>query len=351
MLDRTTALIAAIFLATLPSAIYHSRLGVESSQLPVFGLVIIACAIRGHGLGLLLSFLASMLVNSTAIFLMPIVLPIFLVQLLGMRGSEAGGDPVQRQRVVIVSVVVALVVALAVSLVIFNHPKAEEILDRRPVLNWGNFLDGYERLLFFLYGPPSTRTLRLHRWIFRAVLFGLLMLGTGRLVRHAGGKRPVLIAGLGASLAVFHFVAGPGMLRVQGTHRYGVVFLLPTSLAFACLLQSLVPTRMLAPSLHPAPAPLSAVDHRRPGHGLRVPPEHQAGPLRPQHGQVEGVALDVPARRERRIPKGPLAVPARQESNPSSRRGSDTDRRASTTGSACHWPISAAPARISMSSS
>ena len=241
VLDRTTALIASALLAALPCAVYESRVGLELSQLPLFGLVIIAFALRGYGPGLLVSFLASMLVHPTAIFLFPIALPIFLVQLWRKVESDVEIDPARRRRLLILSWAVSLLVVTAVSVMIFSHPMAQVYLARRPPLNWRNFLDGYERLLFFLYNPISGTTLSLHRWIFRSVSVALLVLGTGRMVCERRWERLALIAGLFASLVVFHLVAGPRMLRVYDTYRYGVVFLLPTALAFACLLRGLLP--------------------------------------------------------------------------------------------------------------
>ncbi len=42
--DQTIALIAAALLAALPSAVYYSRVGLEQSQLPLFGILVIAFA-------------------------------------------------------------------------------------------------------------------------------------------------------------------------------------------------------------------------------------------------------------------------------------------------------------------
>jgi hypothetical protein len=239
VLDRTTALVAATLLATLPCAVYHSRVGLEMSQLPLSGLVVIAFALRGHGPGLLLSFLASMLVYPPVIFLIPIALPIFLVQL----ARKGEGDPISRRRVLIGSAIASLVVVATVSALLLGHPMAQIYLKRRPPLYWGHFLDGYERVLFLLYVPFSITNVRMHRLIFRGLLVALLVLGTWRLLRERRWERLALIAGLVASLVGFHLVVGPEMLRVHATHRYGVVFVTPTVLAFACLIRCLSPTR------------------------------------------------------------------------------------------------------------
>jgi hypothetical protein len=237
-LDRGTAQIATVLMATLPCVVYQSRIGLEQSQLPLFGILVVAFALRGHGLGLLLSFLASMLVHPTAIFLIPVALPIFLVQL----ARKGPGDPVGRRRILVGSTLVSLLVAAAISIVIFNHPMTRAYLARRPPLDWADFLDGYERNLFFLYDGISVKAIRLHRWVFRGLFLTLLVLGTGRLVRRRQWERLALIAGLAASLAIFHFVAGPRMLKVYVTYRYGFVFAVPTVLAFSCLMQALMPS-------------------------------------------------------------------------------------------------------------
>lgn len=235
-LDRTTALISSVILSTLPCAIYNSRVGLEMSQLPLFGIIVIAFALRGHGLGLLLAFLASLLVHPTAIFLFPIALPIFLVQFY----RKGEGDPVRQRRMLIMSVIVALLIACAFSVLILWHPLTQLYLRKRPSIDWPRFLDGYERLLFFFYGPIPRAILRLHRWIFRGLVLFLLTFGMWRLVRERQWERLALIAGLAASLSGFHLIAGPRMLREYGTYRYGIVFLMPTVLAFACLLRAVL---------------------------------------------------------------------------------------------------------------
>jgi hypothetical protein len=244
VLDRTTALVAAMLLAALPYAIHQSRVGLEMSQLPLAGIVVMGFALRGRSLGVLLALLASMLVHPTAVFLVPIALPILLVQL----ACSGAGDPARRRRVLIVSAIGSLAVAAALSALIFNHPMAQLYFNRRPQPNWSQFLDGFERAVFFLHQvPPSRTTIHLHRGVFRTLLGTLLVLGGWRLVRERRWERLALIASVIASLATFHLVAGPRIVRE--IPRYGIVFLLPTVLAFACLLEGL-----RVPETSPSPA-------------------------------------------------------------------------------------------------
>jgi hypothetical protein len=239
VLDRTTALIAAALLATVPCVVYQSRIGLEMSQLPLFGLIVIAMALRGHATGLLLAFLASMLVHPTDIFLIPIALPVFLVQFARKLAAREDFDPARRRRLLISAAVGTPAVIAAVSAVIFFHPMAQIYFNRRPPLDWGRFVDGYERVLFCLQVPLSKGTIHIYRWGFRGVMAVLLILGTARLAWQRRWERLALVAGLAASLVTFHFVAGPRMLR-DVTPRYGVVFMLPMVLAVACLLEGML---------------------------------------------------------------------------------------------------------------
>jgi hypothetical protein len=239
VLDRSTALIAAALLATLPCVVYQSRVGLEMSQLPLFGLIVVALALRGHATGLLLAFLASMLVHPTDIFLIPIALPIFLVQFGRKLAAKETVDPTCRRRWLVGAAVVTPVIVAAVSAIIFNHRMAQIYFNRRPPLDWGQFLDGFERALFDLRAPLTKTTIHLYRWTFRGVLAVLLVFGTVRLARQRRWERLALVAGVAASLAVFHFVAGPRILR-DVAFRYGVVFMLPTVLAVACLLEGML---------------------------------------------------------------------------------------------------------------
>ena len=77
--DRTTALIAATLLAVLPILVFESRMGLEMSQQPFFGVLTIAMAFLGNEVGLLLALLASLLVHPTDVFLLPIAIPVYVV--------------------------------------------------------------------------------------------------------------------------------------------------------------------------------------------------------------------------------------------------------------------------------
>jgi hypothetical protein len=235
-LDRTTALIATILLATLPVTVFYSRFGLEQSQIPVFGILAIVCALRAKGIAMFLVFLASLLDHPTNIFLAPIVFPVYLVRVL-----RDESDPVRRRRTLFLAATAGLVIGAGATFLLLKNPLVLHFLRTRPPLNWLKFLDGFERLLFFLYHTVSRSVLHLHRWVFRSLLGVLLIFGTTRLVRERRWDRVALILGLMASLAGFHLVAGSSMLTTFATHRYGVVFVVPTIVAIACLIRTLIP--------------------------------------------------------------------------------------------------------------
>ena len=56
LLDRPTALIAAGFVAVLPTAIYHSRMGYDCSQTPLLAFLLIAAAAWGRWWWALVAF-------------------------------------------------------------------------------------------------------------------------------------------------------------------------------------------------------------------------------------------------------------------------------------------------------
>src|SRR5262249_40538010 len=69
MFDRTTAAIASMLLAVLPSMIGYSRLGWYVHQTPLFSLPAFYFAFRGKTLALLISFALCVWVHASNIFL------------------------------------------------------------------------------------------------------------------------------------------------------------------------------------------------------------------------------------------------------------------------------------------
>ena len=94
ILDRTTALIAAILLAVLPIAIIYSRLGWEYAEVPLLCLLVIHNAARANRIGLIVSYLAAIHVSPTTVFLLPVPLGLLAARLLDRPARE--GEPSRR---------------------------------------------------------------------------------------------------------------------------------------------------------------------------------------------------------------------------------------------------------------
>ena len=235
--DRTTALIAATLLAVLPILVFESRVGLEMSQQPFFGVLTIALAFLGNEIGLLLALLASMLVHPTDVFLLPMAIPVYVVRVC----QRYADDPEKRRRVLLRCGAATLILGAVVSVWLLQSPTAQMNLRQRDPLHWRRFLDGIERLLFFLYSSVSPATMNLHRYLFRGLTLIAFAVGLRVLVREREPARIVFLVSLAASLAGFHILAGPTILRRFPTHRYGMVFVVPIVLGFAFLARGFWP--------------------------------------------------------------------------------------------------------------
>ena len=131
--------------------------------------------------------------------------------------------------------VATVILGVTVSVWLLQSPVAQMNLRQRDALHWRRFLDGVERLLFLMYVSVSPATVHLHRYLFRGLALIVFVVGLRVLVPQRQTARIVFLVSLAASLAGFHILAGPMILRRFPTHRYGMVFVAPIVLAFAFL--------------------------------------------------------------------------------------------------------------------
>jgi 4-amino-4-deoxy-L-arabinose transferase-like glycosyltransferase len=248
VLDRTTALIAAALLAVLPAAIVYSRTAFDCSQLPLFGIVILGFAFRARPIGLLVSFLLSLLVHPTAVFLLPAALAVFIVQ----TARKNAANPSILWRAILITTALAVVAGVGLSMIALRRPfvKAYFVHHYRPQ-DWPTFALGLGRFLLALGMPPHEPHLRqgwltspsearlgLQLGLFWAAVLVALLFGVRRLWRDRAWDRLALVAGTLASVAGFHLIAGPRVFDV--TYRYGVVLILPVVVSFACLVEAIL---------------------------------------------------------------------------------------------------------------
>ena len=113
VLDRTTAMIAAALLAVLPAAIVYGRTAFDCSQLSLFGIVILGFAFQARPIALLASFLLSLLVHPTGVFLLPSALAVFIIQ----TARKRAGDSSLVWRTILITSAAAVVAGVGLSLI------------------------------------------------------------------------------------------------------------------------------------------------------------------------------------------------------------------------------------------
>jgi hypothetical protein len=284
-LDRTTALIAAILLATSPIAIGYARFGWDASQTPLFSLIALCLALRGRIVATAVAFVVCLVVHPSNVFLFPALLfPLVVVawnqgrrrelkRLFGVAAAggvlalaagglvyaltgpgEAPGEVVSRllSRLPVGSKVPATAAWLvgAVMKVLARLPIAGapsetimRLLDG-PALatllgNWGRLLSGIT-IYEYVVGPVPPLVARLHDWAFWVAVVVLLDLGLRRLRARRQWDRLALALGLAASAFAIYFVAGPDSFGPH-SERYGIFLVVPTLVVLACLVRGLMP--------------------------------------------------------------------------------------------------------------
>jgi hypothetical protein len=240
--DRTTGLIAAGLLATLPIAIMYARIGWEYSEVPFWTALILAFASRGRRLPLIVSYLFCLHVSPTAVFLAPVPMCMLGVQLLR---QPPGSRPGRRRSIAVTMALLgAVVVAYGLHARRANTARWTYQMYGFGPPDWGQFLRLYKHHLlgFCQFGLRETSTL--HDWLFWTPFAALLALGSWRLIRRRRWERLAPVVGWLAALAGYHLVVGPG-----GFHyllpRYGLFLTVPTVVSVSLLAEAVLvpPTR------------------------------------------------------------------------------------------------------------
>jgi 4-amino-4-deoxy-L-arabinose transferase-like glycosyltransferase len=240
VLDRTTAVAAAMLLAVLPAAIAYSRFGWDASQTPLFSFLALYFAIRGKSLMMLICFVTCIIVHVYNIFLFPVLLPSFLV-------TVWSGEQVPARRRAILGLTAVLgIIALLVLLLIDSRYDRFLLASRALPHNWLRFLGHYGRLISgitvyeFVAGPLSPRTRDLYDAAFWGLFVTFLLFGGRSLIRDRRWDRLALVAGLILGALGLYLVRGPDVIR-PGYERYGMFLIVPTTLVIACLVASVLP--------------------------------------------------------------------------------------------------------------
>lgn len=239
--DRTTALIAATFLAALPVAIVFSRIGCEFSQTPLFDLFALYFAFRGKGKQTLAAYVVCLIVHPTNIFLLPVVLCVYLTQAL----IKANGDRRVQRTLLLRTATLSLAAVVALGIITFRRPASHQYYSQNfKSHDWFQFGISYGKLFFCQWprdpaGVSWTATLRPFDWFYFTAAFMAFAFGTYRMAMRRQWDRVALLVGLLASVAGLHVVTGSLVLK-DPTYRYGAFLIMPSVLALACVLQALL---------------------------------------------------------------------------------------------------------------
>jgi hypothetical protein len=236
MLDRTTGLIAATLLAVLPVAIIYARTGYEGGHSPLYTVLLIDLASREKVFGLAVLLSLAYFVHPMNIF----ILPVLLAVLLGQSLQRGPGSLAKEWRSLLIRMIAVSSVVLAIGLYTLQ----------RPIIHWMRsvtqdgiqgrhdpvqFLASYGRLFLGVGHEP-----RLARdWCFWMAVLVALAFGLRPLIRNRQWDRVALLLGLLLSLGALLLVGGSAILEPDGT-RYGLFLVVPSVLAFACLVNGLL---------------------------------------------------------------------------------------------------------------
>ncbi len=246
VLDQTTATVAAMLLAVLPSAIVLSRVGFDCSQQPLASVVVLYFAFRGQKLGLVTAMAASLVVHPTSLFLLPMVVPIYLAR------SLPGSCRKSQACVLMGTLAMAGLAALVVAVPASHRPYAvaHAAMFYKPP-DWGRFVAGFARFLLAISLPPHEPHL-IHKWLVpttpaaesqQVFLLGLpvfliFITGSISLVRGRRWDRVALVLGWLVSAALLHMAGGATVM--ESTFRYAAVLVAPFALAVAVLVEPLL---------------------------------------------------------------------------------------------------------------
>jgi 4-amino-4-deoxy-L-arabinose transferase-like glycosyltransferase len=243
VLDRTTALLASLLLATLPPVIGYSRLGGVSvpGECMLLGILALYFAFRGKGLATLCSFVACVFIQPSNIFLFPALLALF-VAALWRTETEAS----KRRQIVWMTGAIVLIPLVTWILITPGSERLSLLAARAAPSNWLRFLRHYGRLIsgvslnHFVVGPLSAQADTRSDGIFWSLFLTLLVLGVPRLVQRRQWDRIALIIGLILGGMALYLAVGPEILRPH-RERYGLYLVIPTVLGAASLISSLLP--------------------------------------------------------------------------------------------------------------
>lgn len=251
-LGRRTAHFVVMLLAVSPAAVAYSRFGWDPSGTPFVSLLAIGLALRNRPVLAVLCLIAAFVVHPTNVFLAPIVMMAW-----GPHAAELfqRQSPSARRRLQVAGAVAAtaslpgawlILKAVAANPETSLPPLATVMTRAFSFQAWGELMLG----IAALFSGTTTVTFIAGALPFPAVIIGNLVaalaitipIAVGWRAFHSRAHATWLLAGVAASLAIFHAVAGP-LALVPGVERYALFALVPIIIVCAMGLDSLAETQ------------------------------------------------------------------------------------------------------------
>jgi hypothetical protein len=237
--DRTTALVAAILLATIPIAIGYSRYGWDASQTPLFSMIAVYFALRGRPIAWGLAIAACLIVHLSNFFLVPLLLPPLLIAVRKRYPDKPRIFWFLWLAVGLGTVAISWHFRNYGSQLAFTLIKRLSDFDEmgRFIAYWGGLFSGIS-LYESVVGGVSNRAVLSHDVVFWSVVLVVGVMGGSRIVRDRErlGEGLALPIGLILSLVALYLLTGVDTTR-PGYERYAIFSVVPGILVFASLLR------------------------------------------------------------------------------------------------------------------
>ena len=254
-LGRRAALLVTMFMAISPTTVAYARFGWDPSGTPLVALLVLGFALRNRPGLMIASLGAAVVVHPTNVFLAPIALAVWAPHgLAGYRGAAPASQRVAWYAGATIAVALSFAALLVLRKAAANPntalPSVEMALARAiSPAAWldlaGGVLGLYSGVttVWFIAGPLPDPAVVAAKSL--AAMALLLPIGLAWREFWTHRHAPWLLAGIGASLLVFHVVAGPAALR-PGFERYALFLVVPLILLSAIAIDSLVDRQMVA---------------------------------------------------------------------------------------------------------
>ncbi len=246
-LGERPAVIAAVLMAVLPILIIYARIGWEPCQIPLCGVLGLACAFRRQGLGVVLVVALGLFVHPTTMLAAPIFLAVYLARTAQEEwAGAAGGRWAWRRLWRPLATVLATAAIVGPALLLkHEHPATRWTAQTYGLgpRDWGLYLDRFMKLMLGLCMGGPTEASRATTLLFWALVGVVGLAGSIRLARGRRWDRLALVAALLVMTAALHLKFGAQILH-PGLVRYALFLVVPAAWAAASLLDALFPARL-----------------------------------------------------------------------------------------------------------